>query len=184
MNFRYLLLPLAACAAGAMAAAPAQIIKPGLWETNNKMGGNAKMQDAMALMQQQMAKLGPEQRARAEGLMAKHGVSIGNDGVAVKMCVTPEMAAQQQLPLQQHGNCTYQHAPMTGNSMKYSFTCTNPQASGDGTVTFASPTSYTSAMRVTSSATGSPETVSVDSIGHWVGADCGGIQPMTLPNAK
>lgn len=184
MNFRYLLLPLAACAAGAMAAPPAPTIKPGLWETSSKMGGNAKMQEAMALMQQHMANLSPEQRQRAEGMMAKHGVSIGSDGVAVKMCVTPEMAAQQQLPLQQRGNCTYQHAPMSGNSMKFSFTCTNPQASGDGSVTFASPTAYTSAMRVTSSATGNAETVNVDSTGRWVSADCGSIQPMTAPPAK
>jgi hypothetical protein len=181
MNIRHLLIPFAACAVGAFAAQPAlaQVIKPGLWETNSKMGGNPKVQDAMTLMQQQMAALSPEQRQRAEDLMAKQGVSIGNDGVAVKMCVTPEMAAQQQLPIQQRGNCSYQHAPMTGKSMKFSFTCTNPQAIGDGTVTFASPTSYTSAMRVTSNATGSSETVSVDSTGRWVAADCGGIQPMT-----
>jgi hypothetical protein len=186
MNIRHLIIPFAACAAGALAAqpAPAQVIKPGLWETNNKMGGNAKMQEAMTLMQQQMALLSPEQRQRAEGMMAKQGVSIGNDGVAVKMCITPEMAAQQQLPLQQRGNCSYQHAPATGNSMKFSFTCTNPQASGDGSVTFASPTAYTSSMRVTSSAAGSQETVNVDSTGRWVAADCGSIQPMTLPAAK
>jgi hypothetical protein len=184
MNFRHLLLPLAACAAGAMAAPPAAVIKPGLWETSSKMGGNARMQDAMALLQQQMANLSPEQRQRAEGMMAKHGVSIGTDGVAVKMCVTPAMAAQQQLPLQQRGNCSYQHAPMSGNSMKFSFTCTNPQASGDGSVTFASPTSYTSAMRVTTNATGSAETVNVDSTGRWLSAECGNIQPMTLPPAK
>jgi hypothetical protein len=185
MNLRYLLLPLAACAAGAIAAPPAPLIKPGLWETNSKMGGNPKLEGAMALLQQHMANLSPEQRQRAEGMMAKHGVSIGNDGVAAKMCVTPEMAAQQQLPLQQHGNCTYQHAPMSGNSMKFSFTCTNPQASGDGSVTFAGPTAYTSSMRVTSSAaTGSAETVDVDSTGRWVSADCGSIRPMSLPPAK
>jgi hypothetical protein len=185
MTIRPFLLSLAICVAGpAMAAPPAQLIKPGLWETNNKMGGNAKLQDAMALVQQHMATLSPEQRQRAEGMMAKYGVSLGNDGVAVKMCVTPEMAAQQQLPLQQRGNCTYQHAPVTGNSMKFSFTCTNPQANGEGNVTFAGPAAYTSTMRVTSNATGSSETVNVDSTGRWVSADCGSIQPMTMPRTQ
>lgn len=181
MNLRYLLLPFAACAAGAMAATPAPLIRPGLWETNNKMGGNPKLEGVMALVQQHMANLSPEQRQRAEGMMAKHGVSLGNDGVAAKICVTPEMAAQQQLPLQQHGNCTYQHAPVSGNSMKFSFTCTDPQASGDGSVTFSGPTAYTSVMRVTTRATGSDESVNVDSTGRWVGADCGGIEPVVMP---
>jgi hypothetical protein len=187
MNFRHLLLvPLAACAAASLAAqpAPAQVIKPGLWDTNSKMGGNPKVQDAMALAQQQLANLNPEQRQRIEGMMAKHGVSIGSDGVAAKMCVTREMAAQQQLPIQQRGNCNYRHDPVSGNSMKFSFTCTDPQANGEGSVTFTSPTAYSSSMRVTSSATGSPETVTVDSTGRWLGADCGAIQPIALPPAK
>jgi hypothetical protein len=185
MNLRPFLLSLAIGVAGpALAAPPPQVIKPGLWETNNKMGGNAKLQDAMALVQQHIANMSPEQRQRTEGMMARHGVSLGNDGVAVKMCVTPEMAAQQQLPLQQRGNCTYQHGPMSGNSMQFSFACTNPQANGEGNVTFAGPTAYTSTMRVTSNALGSPETVQVDSSGRWVSADCGSIEPMTMPRTK
>lgn len=185
MNVRHLLLlPLAACAAGAFAAAPVPAIKPGLWEIDSKIGGNAKMQGAMALAQQQIANLSPEQRQRVEGLMSKHGVSIGNDGVAAKVCVTREMAAQQQLPIQQRGNCNYRHDPVSGNSMKFSFTCTDPQANGEGSVTFTSPTAYSSSMRVTSSAAGSLDTVTADSTGRWLGADCGAIQPIALPPAR
>jgi hypothetical protein len=176
----------AALALAALAAQPvlAQNLKPGLWESNNKMGGNAKVQGAMAMVQQQMAGMSPEQRTMMEGMMAKHGVSVSNDGVVAKMCITPEMAAQQQLPIQQQGNCTYQRSPMAGNSAKFSFTCINPQASGDGSVTFAGATAFTSSTRVTSSATGSPETMTVESSGRWLGADCGSIRPVTLPSAK
>jgi hypothetical protein len=185
MTIRHLLFALAAGAAGAvMAAPPAPVIKPGLWETNNKMGGNPKLQGAMALMQQHMATLGPEQRQRAEAMMARHGVSIGNDGVAVKMCVTPEMAAQQQLPLQQRGNCTHQHGPMSGNTMQYSFACTNPQTRGEGSVTFAGPTAFSSTMRMSSNAIGSTETVDVESAGRWVSAACGSIEPIAMPPVK
>jgi hypothetical protein len=184
MNLRYLILPLAACAAGAMAAAPAPVIKPGLWETNSKMGGNPKLEGVMALVQQHMANLSPEQRQRAEGMMAQHGVSIGNDGIAAKMCVTAEMAAQQRLPMQQAGNCTYQHGPLSGASMAFSFTSTNPQAKGDGTVTFTGPTAYTSTMRVATQAAGNVESATVDSTGRWVSADCGAIQPIAMPPAK
>ena len=46
----------------ASAAAPAQTLKPGLWEISNKAGGNPQMDQAMAQMQQQLAAMPPEQR--------------------------------------------------------------------------------------------------------------------------
>jgi hypothetical protein len=180
-------LPAAALVFSVLAVQPAlaQAFKPGLWEANNKVGaGNARLQEAMAMMQQQMAGMPPERRKQIEDMMAKQGVSIGSDGVVVKMCITPEMAAQQQLPIQQQGNCTYQRSPMVGNTLKFAFTCTNPQGSGDGSVTFSSPTAYTSSMRVTSSATGSPEAVDIQSTGRWLGSSCGSVKPLTLPPSQ
>jgi hypothetical protein len=148
------------CALGFAAAAQpalAQAFKPGLWETNNKMGaGGGKLQDAMAMVQQHLATMDPEQRKRIDGMMARQGVVISNDGVIAKMCITPEMAAKQQLPIQQHGNCSYQHAPAVGNTMAFSFSCTNPQASGEGNATS----------------------------GRWLGADCGAVKPIMLPPQK
>jgi hypothetical protein len=186
MTIRPLFLP--ACAlALALAAQPAlaQQFKPGLWETNNKIGaGGGKLQEAMAMVQQQMATMDPEQRKKIEGMMARQGVVVSNDGVIAKMCITPEMAARQQLPIQQHGNCSYQHAPVVGNSMKFSFSCTNPQANGEGSATFTGPTAYTSTMRVTTNATGASETVSVESAGRWLGAECGAVKPISLPAPK
>jgi hypothetical protein len=162
-----------------LAAQPAlaQSFKPGLWESNSKTS-NAKLQEAMAMMQQQMAGMAPERRKQMEDMMAKQGVSIGSDGIAMKMCITPEMAAQQELPIQQQGNCTYKRSPMVGNTLKFSFTCTKPQGSGDGSVIFSSPTAYTSSMRVTSSATGSQENVDIQSTGRWLGSDCGSVKPL------
>jgi hypothetical protein len=181
-------IALSLCAlAFAAAAQPAlaQAFKPGLWETNNKMGaGSGKLQEAMAMVQQHLATMDPEQRKRIDGMMARQGVVISNDGVIAKMCITPEMAAKQQLPIQQHGNCSYQHAPAVGNTMAFSFSCTNPQASGEGNATFAGPTAYTSNMRVTTNATGASETVNIDSSGRWLGADCGAVKPIMLPPQK
>jgi hypothetical protein len=168
----------------ACAAQPAfaQAFKPGLWETNNKMGaGGGKLQGAMAMVQQQLATMDPEQRKRIDAMMARQGVVLSNDGVVAKMCITPEMAAKQQLPIQQHGNCSYQHAPAVGNTMAFSFSCTNPQASGEGSATFSGPTAYTSSMRVSTNATGASETVDIASSGRWLGADCGAVKPILLP---
>lgn len=181
---------LASAGAAAIAAQPvtAQAIKPGLWETNNKVGGTSggKLQEAMAMVQQQMATMAPEQRAKVEAMMSRQGVVISNDGVIAKVCITAEMAAKQQLPMQKqgNGNCDYQHTPMVGNTMQFSFSCTNPQGSGEGTTTFTSPTSYTSTTRMTTTATGSSETVNIASTGRWLAADCGTVAPMALPAAK
>lgn len=175
MKLHYLALPFAALAICAQAA---ETIKPGLWETNNKINsGSGKLKDAMAMAQQQLASMNPEQRAKIEGMMARQGVVLSNDGVLAKVCITPEMARKQQLPVQQRGNCSFQNAPMSGKTMHYSFTCTDPDGRGEGSATFNSPTSYTSSTRVTTTATGGSETVGVESTGRWLAADCGAVRP-------
>lgn len=183
MTFRLIALPSCALAC-ALAAQPvmAQNFKPGLWEINNKMGaGGGQLAGAMAMAQQQLAGMEPGQRKQIEAMMARQGVVISNDGVIAKMCITPEMAARQQLPIQQHGNCNYQHAPVVGNSMAFSFACTNPQANGEGRATFSSPTAYAASTRVTTNATGASETLNIESAGRWLGAECGAIKPVLLP---
>ena len=186
MTIRPFALPFCA-AALVLAAAPAlaQQFKPGLWETSNKIGaGSAPLQGLMEMAQQQLAGMNPDQRARIDGMMARQGVVIGKDGVVAKMCITPQMAARQQLPIQQHGKCDYQHAKPVGNSMAFSFSCTDPQAAGEGNATFSSPTAYSATMRVTTNATGASETVNIDSAGRWLGADCGAVKPLMLPAQK
>ncbi|MDQ2990754.1 MAG: DUF3617 domain-containing protein [Pseudomonadota bacterium] len=178
MKIRHLALPFALLTASAQPVL-AQTFKAGLWETNSKAGaGSGKLQGLMAMAQQQMAAMSPEQRAKVDGMMARQGVVLNSDGVVAKMCVTPEMAKAHQLPLQQRGNCSYQTAPIQGNTVKFSFSCTNPQGAGDGTVTFSSPTAYTATTRVNTTATGESETVNIDSTGRWLGADCGSIRPL------
>jgi hypothetical protein len=172
---------LATLALAVLAAAPAfaQNIKPGVWETNNKIGaGGGKLQEAMAMVQQQMKNMSPEQRARIEGAMASQGVVISNDGVVAKVCVTPEMAAKRELPVQQrtNGNCSFQPDTPVGNTMKYYFSCTSPKTLGEGTATFISPTAYTSTTRVTTTATGASETVNIESTARWLGAECGSVK--------
>ncbi|MES2757002.1 MAG: DUF3617 domain-containing protein [Pseudomonadota bacterium] len=168
-------------AVAALAAQPAlaQNIKPGVWETNNKIGaGGGRLQEAMAMVQQQMKTMSPDQRARIEGAMASQGVVISSDGVVAKVCITPEMAAKRQLPIQQrsNGNCSYQADAPVGNTMTYYFSCANPKTLGEGKATFVSPTAYTSTTRVTTTATGTSETVNVESTARWLGAECGSVK--------
>jgi hypothetical protein len=172
-------------AAATALPAYAQNIKPGLWEIKNKMqSGNGQMEKAMAMMEQQMASMSPEQRKAMEDMMAKQGVNMSGasgGGISVKTCMSKEMVAQNHVPMQQHGNCTQTRSALMGNSMKVSFTCTNPPASGEGQIVFSGDTGYAMSMKVNSTVAGRPETMTLDSRATWLSADCGNIKPHAMP---
>ncbi len=169
-----------------LAAPPAlaQNLKPGLWEINNKMqSSSGQMEKAMAESQKQMAALPPEQRKMMQDMMAKQGLSMGpgaGGNMAVKICMTKEMAERNELPAQQ-GDCKTTNSPRSGNTMKMSFACTQPPSSGEGTVTFVSPEAYTMKMTMKSMMQGKPETMTMDGGGKWLSADCGNIKPLAVP---
>lgn len=170
--------------AGLGLVAQAQSMKPGLWEMQNKMGGNPQMDQAMAQMQQQMASMTPEQRKMMLDMMAKQGVSMAptkGGAMAVRVCITPEMAARQELPSQTEGDCTTTVTSRSGNTMKMKFACKNPASDGEGTYTFQGDTAYVANMVVRASHQGKPQTTTIDSQGKWVAADCGNIKPVRPP---
>lgn len=161
--------------------ASAQTMKPGLWEMDNKMQGG-QMDQSTAQMQQQMAGMPPEQRKMMQDMMAKQGVSMGGaGGMSVKVCMTKEMAERNDIPTQQSGDCKHVSSPRSGNTMKMSFTCTNPPSSGEGTVAFLSPEAFTMRMTVKTTVEGKAEKMNMDGAGKWLSADCGTIKPMAMP---
>jgi hypothetical protein len=107
-------------------------------------------------------------------------LTIRKDGVIQKICVTPEMAATTPLPIQQQGGCDYKLAPRVGATVTYSFTCANPPASGDGSITFSGATAYSGSVHHTSSVGGSPVTEHIESAGRWLGASCGRLAPSSM----
>jgi hypothetical protein len=164
--------------------AGAQSMKPGLWEINSKMGsGSGEMEKAMAEAQKQMASMPPEQRRMMADMMAKQGVSVGAGGgsTAIKICVSKEMAERNEVAAHQQGDCKHTPSPRTGNTMKFSFTCSKPPSSGEGQVTFSGSDAYSMKMEMTSSARGKPEKISMDATGIFISADCGTIKPIALP---
>jgi hypothetical protein len=172
-------------AAPAPAAAP--LFKPGLWEITNKAGGanGGQMNALLAAAQQQMAGMDPAQRSKIEAMMSRNGVVINSGGIVAKACITPAMAARQQMPVQQKGNCTYRADPPAGNTMHYAFSCSDPVASGDGTAVFSSGTSYTATTQISGGkggdgadgAGGGQRNMTIESTGRWLGSDCGNIAP-------
>lgn len=182
MPFRHTALAIVSSALFVAVPCSAQNIKPGLWEVNNKMqSSNSQLDQAMSMMHEHLANLTPEQRKQMEGMMSRNGMqmpTLGAGGaMAIKMCITPEMAASNKMPMQEVGNCTQKRSPVVGKTMKVSFSCSKPEARGDGQVTFNTDTDYTMKMQVTTSATGQPETVNMNASGRWMGADCGALKP-------
>ena len=163
--------------------ASAQTMKPGLWEINNKMQVDGKMGQDMAKMQQEMANMPPEQRKMMQDMMAKQGVTVGNDGpgtIGAKVCMTKEMVERNEFPSQKDG-CKHMASPRSGKTMKISFTCTNPPSSGEGQITFVNPEAYTMNMTMNTVAEGKPQKVNMDAAGKWLSADCGAIKPRGMP---
>lgn len=163
----------------------AQSMKPGLWEINNKMSsGNGQLEQAMAEMHKQMAAMPAAERKTMEEMMARQGVNVSGaagGAMLVKMCVTPRMAAQNMVPMQQQGDCTQHRSALAGNAMKMSFTCTKPPSRGEGQIAFTGDTGYSMKMTVTAGAAGRGETMQIDATGKWLGADCGAIKPIVPP---
>jgi hypothetical protein len=176
---------LAAAVALSAGAAMAQNMKPGLWEISHKMQtGSGEMEQKMAMAQQQMANLPPDQRKMMEEMMAQRGVKMGaggpGGGMTIQMCMTREMAERNEVPAQR-GECKTTMQPRTGNTQKMSFVCANPPSSGEGQITYASPEAYSMKMLVNTTVQGKPEKMSMEGSGKWLGADCGSVKPPVTP---
>lgn len=176
MPARHFLFLFAALALTAGAARAAPNMRPGLWEASDKLAGRG----TSALLErqlQQIAGLPPARRKQMQALLAEQGLTISKNGVVQKVCVTPEMAAEMPLPIQQQGGCDYRLAPKVGGTVRYSFSCAHPPASGSGSITFAGTTAYSGSMHGTSSASGAPVAEHIESSGRWLSASCGQLAP-------
>ncbi len=177
---RHLLTSLLLCSATAFAQSTA----PGLWEVNNKMGGNPQIEKAMADMQKQLAAMPAAQRKQMEAMLASKGVGLGaasGQGIVMKICITPEMAAKTQLPSQTEGDCTSTVTSRSGNAIKSKFVCNNPPATGEGTYTFNGDKAYASKMVMQTSHNGQSQTMTMEGEGKWLSNDCGAVKPIQLP---
>ncbi|MES2880093.1 MAG: DUF3617 domain-containing protein [Pseudomonadota bacterium] len=163
----------------------AQTLKPGLWEINSTMSsGSGELGKAMAQAQKELANMPPEQRKMMESMMAKKGVGMGSDGAMVaNICMTQEMVERNEVTTQQ-GDCKHTTLPRTGNTMKFSFVCTQPPSNGEGQVTFVSPEAYTLKMALNTTASGKPEKMNMDASGKFLASACGNVKPLAGARQK
>jgi hypothetical protein len=190
MNFRLTVLTLLSLSAVAVPAS-SQVLRPGLWEVNNKMANSddprmqqmaAAQKHDMDAMRDQLAKMPAEQRKAMEGMMAKlgNGSPLAKDGMTMKLCVTPEMAANNTLHEQVRDGCTNKRSPVIGGVMKISYVCAKPASTGEGTVTLSGDTGYTMDMTMHITEGGRNQTTSMSSRGKWLDANCGDVKPPTM----
>lgn len=173
---KHIAIMITALAALSANAQTAPAIKPGTWETSSKVStADIQTNAALDMAMQQLGNLPPAQKAQMDAFLAKNGVSsptVGTDGaIAVRACVTPEMAARKELPLNQKGQCTSTSTPIAGG-YDVAFTCKDPVSSGRGTVKFVDDRNYTMVMDVSTTATGAQHDVKINSTGRWVSATC------------
>lgn len=182
MKRRYHLLLSLALSSSALSLS-AQTMKPGLWEMKSKMTtSSGEMEKAMALAQQEMAKMPPGQRKMMEDMMAQQGIKMDVDTgtTSLKLCMTPEMVARNEVAVQE-GDCQQTLLPRVGNTMKFTLVCTQPPSTGEGQITFVSPEAYTMKMQVKTPVKGKTETMAMASNAQFLSASCGAIKPLGVP---
>ena len=165
-------------------AAHAQSQAPGLWEATMKFNtGDGQMEKGLAEMQKRLAAMPPDQRAQAEAMMAKSGVTFNAAGTAIKVCITPEQAARREP--QMPGNCSTSQLERSASSMKFKYECGAPNPSrGEGEWTFTGDKAYVGHLVSTREVAGKPKQFTIDTSGKWVAADCGAVKPFVMPTDK
>ena len=153
----------------ALTAHAADVMKPGLWEIKSSNQMEGRQMPAMPT-------LSPEQQAQMKAMGVKMP-AINGQGmeVTVRHCVTPEQAKSGVPPQpRDRGQCRQIEASRSGNKVSWRIECTGEHAaSGNGSVTFNSPESYTgsSTMTVKESRMG-PMTMQQQFSGKWLSASC------------
>lgn len=193
MQYSRFFMSVAAVTLSSAAVAPASAqekMRPGLWEHGVKMKTQSgQMEAALAQAQQALASMPPAQRKQMEQMMAAQGLGLGSGAqgqTTIKVCITPEQAAVDQIP-QQEG-CTQKIQRTDDNTMQVSFRCKAPPGeaptSGEGTVKFDGPAAYSGHFKIKTSQGGKPEQIDMAQTGRWLSKDCGAIKPAPMPVAR
>lgn len=142
-------------------------IKPGLWEIQLK---NSVDGQQMPDMNEMLAQVPPEMRGQVQAMMAKQGAGMTEKGV--KVCISPEQAANQQYGNDPDSQCQVAEKQQDGNVLRMKIRCSKPQGEGETTVIRESAESWHSTTHMTVEENGAAHTVSSESKAHWLGADC------------
>ncbi len=165
-------------------------LKPGLWEskmTKRVVDGQEKpvqMAGSASKMQEMMASMPPEQRARMEAMMKERGGgAMGGDG-SQKLCVTPEQASLENPIIDKH--CQPAAVNRSGNHVSFTVNCSfeGMTSTGKGEATSTGDTVTTQMDTTTRRATGETHTMHMESEMKFVSSDCGDVKQISTPKAS
>jgi hypothetical protein len=151
----------------ASASAADMRLKPGLWEMT--------MQSTQDGAVQQMPKLTPQQQAQMEKMGIK--MHSGGNSMKIQTCLTKEQVERNEPPKPRDDarqKCEQTDLKRAGNTVSWKMACTGERPmTGSGSMTMQSPEAYSSSMNIVSTdPKHGPMTMSNNTQGRWLGADC------------
>jgi len=149
-------------------------MRAGLWETkvvHQLVDGR----DVSERMRAAMANMTPEQRQ----MMSAHMKNMPGQGGAIRLCISPAMAAKHYMHTDPDGRCPPTSVSTSGNKTTFSFSCAKDgrTISGNGVSTVIGDTATTHFESTSTDAKGTHSMV-VDSEMTYLGADCQGVTPV------
>lgn len=155
--------------------------KAGLWEIRMEhLGG--PMAEAQKQMEQAMASMSPAQRKQMEEMMRAQGVSLGDKGRTMRMCLSAAAAARESgaaFTNDPDDDCTHKITPVSASEAKFSFTCKGgSQARGEGRLWAYTAQGFQAESTIQMKEGGKPVTMQVRQSGRWLGTDCQGLKPI------
>jgi hypothetical protein len=163
-------------------------LKPGLWEVRvvkqviDGKDMSAQKAAMSAQMQQAMAAMPAEQRAKMEAMLKQKGVDIGSDGT-IRLCISPEMAKRDTPLVDKDGRCQPAKLTRSGNHTTYEFNCSanGTTTAGKGEATTDGDLISTQSDMTITTANGPPRIVHNESEMKFLSADCGDVKPLAPP---
>ena len=145
--------------------------RPGLWEIS-------ATNDLLALAPQ----IPSDQMEKLRGLARQHGFDmpkIENGAASSRICITPEMAAQNTMPdlYQQQSGCTTRNAVRNGARYSMDISCSGGQVRGSGRSegTLESAERFSGATTFNGTVQGNPVNEQAQTSGRWLAASCGSL---------
>ena len=179
---------LSLCAVAALTAYATGLgLKAGLYEikiVKQVIDGRdmtAQMAAASEKMQQAMANMPPEQRARMQAMMPNAG---GGDSGGYRICISPEMAKRDTPVVDKEGHCQPATINRAGNVTTYEFHCTSTDGStrdGKGESTAGGDVISNRFDMTSHTANGQSHIMHSETEMHYLGADCGSVKPIEPP---
>ena len=155
-------------------------IDPGLWQMTMQIkSGSEEMEQTMKRMQEQINSIPPSSANPIEKrLTAQSSDAPEEDSDQVfHMCVSPEMATQFEMPMQQTGNCKSEFKQDSEDIIRVSYTCDDPPSTGEGTIVLEGKRFYSAQMTISTQQEQRSEEIVISYQGKWIAQECGNIKP-------